>query len=468
MNCSRRLALRTTCAVLAFWFSIPAAAQTANSAYESIHPALSGETLLEALAADYAPRRVLGYGPARDSLYAYLQRTRGAVHGVYSGFAVRLTPGVDPSADAYEKGISAEHAWPQSRGADQEPQRSDLHALFPARVQVNSARANHPFAEIPDPETDGWYRLSQSQSHVPTEAIDEWSERDNAHPDPAYAGRFEPREARKGDVARALFYFAAVHAAVAEPGFLEAQLADLLRWHTADPPSPDEQARSHQIARWQGTPNPFVLDTTLARRAFQPGSTPPDETPSTELTSFTANPDGPGRALLEWTTASEPDDAGFAVEHRLPGASDFQEMTFMRGAGFTREPQRYAYRATGLSPGSHTFRLRLTGADERFTLSDERAVEVEETPRKPQLLVYPNPATGDAVTLYWWIPEIPPGAEVSISVYDALGRRVRRLEVRGQIGKALLESSVLASGLYLAQLTVGECALTVTRFVVAR
>lgn len=43
-------------------------------------------------------------------------------------------------------------------------------------------------------------------------------------------------------------------------------------WHSLDPPNDDERARSAAIAEHQGTENPFVVDTTLVRRAFFEGA----------------------------------------------------------------------------------------------------------------------------------------------------------------------------------------------------
>ena len=72
-----------------------------------------------------------------------------------------------------------------------------MHALYPTKDNVNSARSNHPFAEIPDSDTDGWYRLNASQSTMPASNIDEYSEKDNENPDAGYDGRFEPRPDRQ-------------------------------------------------------------------------------------------------------------------------------------------------------------------------------------------------------------------------------------------------------------------------------
>ena len=255
-------------ALLALFAAAPALAQTQTTLY----PGQSGAPLRSAIEADYAPAQTLGYNAARDVLYQREQDTYGQVCGVYTRFCITLTPGADPSTDAYNQGVNAEHTWPQSLGASAEPAKSDLHHLFPAKANVNSSRSNHPYAEIPDAQADGWYRGADAQSNTPSVFVDQWSEKDNSHPDPAFSGRFEPRHDHKGDAARAVFYVAAVYdgpvqAAGAQP-FFDVQKDDLIVWHYADPASAAEYARSQWVASIQGTHNPFVLDSTLARRAF--------------------------------------------------------------------------------------------------------------------------------------------------------------------------------------------------------
>ena len=261
----------------------------------TVFPDLDGPLLRDALLTAYAPTRVLGYGPARDSLFTYEMRTDGALEGLYSGYTVRLPAGADPSSSAADLGINTEHVWPQSRGAGDEPLRSDLHHLFPVRQNVNSSRQNLPFGEIPDDRTEAWYRLDQSQSNKPRADLDAWSERG--------AGRFEPRESREGDVARAVFYVYALYPdAVRDEGgdvFFAQMRDDLLLWNDLDPPDAEEAARSAWIAERQGAPNPFVLDPTLARRAFGDG---------------TPRPPVPGLSIVEIHYDNAGADAGEGVE----------------------------------------------------------------------------------------------------------------------------------------------------------
>lgn len=278
----------------------------------TILPDLTGEALLTALVRDYAPARTLGYGPARDLLFLYEQETDGALEGIYSGYTVTLPPGLDPSATAADLGINTEHVWPQSMGARDEPLKSDLHHLFPARDVVNTSRSNLPFGEIDDRQTEAWYRLDQSQSNTPAADLDAWSERG--------AGRFEPRETKEGDIARAVFYVYALYPrqAGANGGavFFGLMRDDLLRWNDLDPPDAAEASRSAWIAERQGTPNPFVLDPTLARRAFG-GDSP--------RTGASTPPVGGSSADL-WISEIHYDNAGADVDEGVevagpPGAA---------------------------------------------------------------------------------------------------------------------------------------------------
>jgi hypothetical protein len=179
----------------------------------------------EALVALVAPVRCT-YRDSGDRLFSLLDNVDGSVTCVYTGerFAV---PGTRPDPDD----LNIEHTWPQSEGADREPARCDLHHLFPTTPASNSARGNLPFGEV----TSGvvWQQGGSRAS----------------------ATAFEPRDAHKGDAARAILYFALRYR-----GAIPADRRALLgRWHEAHPPDAADVARSATIARWQGADNPFVV-----------------------------------------------------------------------------------------------------------------------------------------------------------------------------------------------------------------
>jgi len=229
---------------------------------------LSGQELWNYIVTNYKTTTTLGYTNARDTMYAVIDLKAGnQLTGVYSGYTITLDLTQDPSINAYEQGINCEHTFPQSMGAGNEPQKSDMHHLFPCKSNVNSSRGNDPYAEIPDEDTDKWYRNDTILLTIPTEFIEEYAEKHNPS-DPADE-RFEPREDHKGDAARAMFYFYAMYYDVANNDFWELQKNDLLDWHYLDTPDTNEMNRTWAIASYQDEkPNPFILDNSLALRIW--------------------------------------------------------------------------------------------------------------------------------------------------------------------------------------------------------
>lgn len=232
---------------------------------ETIFPNLTGQELLDSLVANYKTNTVLSYNNARDTLFAIIYQHNDSLACVYTGYTIYLDPTQDPSTYAYINGISTEHTWPQSKGAVGQA-KSDIHHLYPVRSVVNSSRGNDPFAESPDPDTDKWYRLDYFLDTIPTEFIDEYSEKDND------ADIFEPREDHKGNVARAMFYFYTMYkheADSCDPEYLQIQKDILYQWHIAEPVDSMELIRNDLIASYQSNrKNPFILDSSLVRRAY--------------------------------------------------------------------------------------------------------------------------------------------------------------------------------------------------------
>ena len=163
---------------------------------------------------NYKPASTLGYNDARDIMYSIIDLQDGnTLKGIYTNYTITIDPSQDPRPQTNALNMNCEHTWPQSMGAGSEPQKSDLHHLYPCRGNVNSSRGNEPFGEISDNQTDKWWRLNYSTTSIPNEHIDEYSEVDNS-------GRFEPREDVKGNIARSMFYFYTMYTNVADQNFL--------------------------------------------------------------------------------------------------------------------------------------------------------------------------------------------------------------------------------------------------------
>lgn len=170
-----------------------------------------------------------------------------------------------------------------------------------------------------------------------------------------------------------------------------------------------------------------------------------------ELVTFEATQHSDDAVRLRWTTASETQNAGFEVEHRAGDAS-FEALGFVDGAGTTSEAQQYSFRADHLDPGTHVFRLRQVDRDGTETLTKE--VELALTLGDAYVLEapYPNPAREQA-TVRFAVREAQP---VAVTVYNALGQRVRTLyegTLPGNERKAVqLGAEALASGLYIVRM----------------
>ena len=248
------------------WIRDDATAQT------TIAEGDSGDVLIGALQEQYGDPRPLGYDIARDSMYATIYNESNTVEGYYSGYQITVDPTQgDPSTIAADQGINTEHVWPRSQGAELEPALSNMHILVPTRQQVNSARSNLPFGEIVDADATGWYFEDQSQSTPPSTNLAAWSE--------VFSGQsFEPRHSVKGDVARAVFYFVTVYPNRANVGFFEEQRDTLLEWHNQDPVDATEVRRNLMQASYQDNAlNPFIVDPTLADRAYGSGADSGDD-----------------------------------------------------------------------------------------------------------------------------------------------------------------------------------------------
>lgn len=267
--------------------------QVCGQGFIPVFPGFEGSDLLIKLKEEYRPFVVLTYKDAREVMYRELFNRNDSVECVYSGHKVYLDPKTsDPIAYLYRNGaadgINCEHTFPQSLGAADGNARSDMHHLFPARSAVNEARSNLPYAEIEDQTTERWYFQNTVITRIPAMNIDAYSE--------YVKTAFEPREEHKGNVARAMFYFATIYRDQADTVWFESQLEDLCKWHLQDPVDEAEWQRNNRIAEFQyGKHNPFILDCTLANRCFcpdEPSCNPPTSSFDHQAEQFGIHPVG--------------------------------------------------------------------------------------------------------------------------------------------------------------------------------
>ena len=188
------------------------------------------------------------YTTARNLMFVEAEYVRvdgeGGHECVYTGQFFATPPGVEPDDDL----LNCEHVWPRSRMAPEETllyshEQSDLHHLYPALPGANSTRGSLPFGEVVTPRNEDWapsLEGTDAEGHVV----------------------FEPRDLRKGDLARAILYFAVRWGAELS----EDEEAALRTWHAADPPDAREAARNDSVEAVQGNRNPFTDCPALVER----------------------------------------------------------------------------------------------------------------------------------------------------------------------------------------------------------
>ncbi|WP_233992726.1 endonuclease [Salinibacter altiplanensis] len=354
----------------------------------------TGNSLIDQLQQTYGDPSTLGYDVARDTMFAVVYGAQDdSLRSVYTGFAKYIPADADPTAAACNdkpgsctdpNDINTEHTWPQSLGAREEPARSNMHILFPARADVNTARSNNPYGEISDSETDEWFVQDQSRTDPPPEADrPRWSE--------TISTQFEPRHHVKGDVARAMFYFRTIYPNRASDSFYDPQRETLLDWHQADPVDAAEMRRNIRQASYQDNKlNPFVVDPSLVDRAYGSGA---DAGSPTNLTADF----GEDAVSLSWTESTGVAE-GYHV-YRSPTAfsqpseatrltdSPVSETEYTDTAG--KLGDRHVYAVTAVEPDGEKTALsnRVTGVFYPNTVS----VTVDRS--------FGDPSTGDSYRL---------------------------------------------------------------------
>lgn len=190
----------------------------------------------------------LGYDSARVFLmgvyYLVQDGNSYGVQDVYCG-KVRTSNefgGNGPGPRRIPEGtvVNTEHTWPQSKFTgkfDTGMQKSDLHHLFPTDSQMNSDRSSNEFGDVVQDSKI----LKCKIARLGTSA----KGRRNV---------FEAPQAHKGNVARAIFYFALRY----DMKLGGEQEETLRKWHRDDPVDEDEARRNDEIMKVQGNRNPFI------------------------------------------------------------------------------------------------------------------------------------------------------------------------------------------------------------------
>lgn len=232
--------------------------ETADTPVLAEEDELQGAALRAYIRQEFARTKVLSYPEARRQMFATIDDPDGddVIFPVYTGTAFKTSDIPD------HRIVNTEHTWPQSRFSNP-ALKTDLHNLFPTYSQINRIRGNHPFGTIPDNQRETLWcgPGNQFRQQQPHGDLEKYSQASETH--------FEPPASHRGNVARALFYFAVLYEqeSIDMPWFA-AQVPTLRKWHQQDPVDEAERARSKAIARVQGNENPFVVHPEFLERVL--------------------------------------------------------------------------------------------------------------------------------------------------------------------------------------------------------
>jgi hypothetical protein len=181
-----------------------------------------------------------------------------------------------------------------------------------------------------------------------------------------------------------------------------------------------------------------------------------------EFTAFTATTHG-STVILDWQTASEENNAGFAIEYSTVQDASGPEWTragFVDGAGTTVDPQVYRFALEGLSVGRHEIRLKQIDLDGTFEFSETLEAVVEVPAAYVLEAPYPNPFNPSTTIRFAVAIE----QRVRVTVTNAAGQAVRTLfsgtVPANEMRQLTFDAGGLSSGTYFVHLEGGAFSAT--------
>jgi hypothetical protein len=171
-----------------------------------------------------------------------------------------------------------------------------------------------------------------------------------------------------------------------------------------------------------------------------------------QLSSFTASTKGRD-VILNWTTATEVNTAGFEIERKLvsqeKAQAKWENVGFVRGNGNSNRPVEYTFTDMKLNTGKYAYRLKMVDNDGSYEYSNEVVVEIGKPDVTKIEQNYPN-AFNPATKIEY---ELANPSKVVIEVYNITGQKITELvndeQVEGYYSLVFDASKYgLASGIY--------------------
>ena len=170
-----------------------------------------------------------------------------------------------------------------------------------------------------------------------------------------------------------------------------------------------------------------------------------------ELISFTAKAVNNQFIQLNWSTATEINNEGFAIERSEDGIN-FEKIAYIKGNGNSNITNQYSYQDSKVNEGIYYYRLKQNDYDGASEYSPIRNASI--TGRNQIVLsqFIPNPATEESKLNIILSKE----AKIKVIIVDELGREVsEREETRAEGNQSIIfNTENLAAGIYTAKISV--------------
>ncbi len=375
-----------------------------------------------------------GYNGARDAMFMIYDNKKvngqgaaqNTIECVYTG---RNAIGYVDRTDCQDNySFNTEHTFPQNFFNSLEPMRADLFHLYPTDDLANNARGSLPFGVVNNPS----WQQGGSKGNSTT---------------------FEPRDAHKGQVARAMLYFVTRYQNYSN--FLTNQESILRQWHEQFAPDSIEIKRCNDIATLQLNRNPFIDYPQFTERITTFSTT--------SVGIQAASSDFPEDTIdYGWISASIPNRYTFWVANdgnqplTLSGfaLNPSSVLSFINGSGTnvtippgeaTAIEIELANAAPGSFNGSLNFIAQGTGLLATVSIPVKAQLSLQGTggihePKK--IIVFPNPAR-DFIHITGKDPSLP------VKILDISGRVV--MMMTGNESTGIDIRSIESPGFYFFQ-----------------
>ncbi len=199
---------------------------------------LTGTALKNGLHTLISTNTYSNYDGARVLMFQHLDNTAGVVRCVYTGQDFTIA-----ASYSGQDSPNTEHTYAQSWfTVSPSVEKADPHHLFVTESTVNSTRGSFPFGKVMAP-TNSFPSQNGYVSKLGNNQLNQTV--------------FEPADAHKGDLARALLYFNVRYNETLTIDGVD-QLPACLQWNYFDPPTAAEVTRNTLIQPVLSNRNPFV------------------------------------------------------------------------------------------------------------------------------------------------------------------------------------------------------------------